>query len=211
MAAAEKFTFGQDFGKTGKAPMTPSSGERTRVENEARVRAEGFAEGLAEGRRQAHAEFDHRMMLALEATAARAGALVNDLDRIGDDLTDEVVGFALKFAEAVAGVAVKRFPAASLEAAARDMFGQLRRAPHCVVRIHESLVEQANEILTRAARERGFEGKLVVMGESDMAAGDFTLEWADGGVRRDGAALRQRLIETIERHAPRATSDRSES
>ncbi len=211
MAAAEKFTFGQDFGKPGKAAMAPSSSERARVEGEARVRAEGFAEGLAEGRRQAQVEIDQRMMAAVEAIAARAGALVNDLDRIGDGLTDEAVGFALKFAEAAAGVAIRRFPSAALEAAARDVFGQLRRAPHCVVRIHESLVEQANEILARAARERGFEGKLVVMGEPDMAAGDFALEWADGGVRRDGATLQQRLIETIERHAPQAATGWSES
>ena len=77
----------------------------------------------------------------------------------------------------------------------------MRQAPHCVVRLHESLVEQANEALARIARERGFDGRIVVMGEADMTAADFSMEWADGGVRRDGEALRMKLAEAIERHA----------
>jgi flagellar assembly protein FliH len=84
---------------------------------------------------------------------------------------------------------------AALEQAARDAFAQLRQAPHCVIRLHESLAEEANAMLTRLARERGFEGRLVIMGEAEIAAGDFSLEWADGGVSRDGEALRRRLAE----------------
>jgi len=211
MAGTEKFTFGHDFGKVGSAPLAPSPSERARAENEARLRSESYAAGVAHGRRQAQAELDQRMTTALEAVATRAAALVNDINRIGDAVANEAVQLALQFAQAAAGVAAERFPVASLEAAARDVFAQVRRAPHCVIRVHESLVEQANEALARAARERGFEGKLVVMGEPDMASGDFSLEWADGGLRRDGEALRRRLAETIERHAPAASEHGSQS
>ena len=202
MPSAEKFTFGQDFGKAGATVLAPSASERARAEIEARARSEGYAAGLAEGRRQAKAELDQRMTGALETVASRAAVLINDIDRIGEDVVERAVGLALEFAVAAAAAATERFPLAALESAARDVFAQVRRAPHCVVRIHEDLVEDANNALARAARECGFEGKIVVMGDPEIATGDFSLDWADGGVRRDGEALRRQLIETIERHAP---------
>lgn len=204
MTTAGKFTFGQDFGRVRSAPLAPSSGERARIEGETRARAAGHAEGVAEGQAMARREFDQRLVQAMEAVAARAADVLAKLDRLEENAANDAIAFALRFAEAAAGVALQRHPLAALEAAARETFGQLRQAPHCVVRLHESLVEQANELLSRAARERGFEGRLVVMGESDMAIADFSLEWADGGVRRDGEQLRQRLIEAIERHAASA-------
>ncbi|WP_342360426.1 flagellar assembly protein FliH [Terrarubrum flagellatum] len=201
MTAAEKFIFGHDFGKAPKAPLAPSANERARVDNEERAREKGFAQGVAEGRAQAQREFDQRLMKALESIATRAAELLASADELETAAASEVVTFALRFAEAAAGVAITHYPLAALEAAARDVFGQLRQAPHCVIRLHESLVEQANEALARIARERGFEGRLIVMGETDIARADFSLEWADGGMRRESAALRQKLVDAIERHA----------
>lgn len=206
MTTVGKFTFGEDFGKARSAPLGVSPAERARQETEARARAAGFAEGHAEGRAQAQRELDQRLAQALEAVAARAGDLVAKLDRLEDAAADEAVAFALRFAEAAAGVALQRYPLAALEAAAREVFAQVRQAPHCVIRLNEQLVEQANEMLARVARERGFEGRVVVMGEPDMAKADFSLEWADGGVRRDSDALRLKLADAIERHAVLASA-----
>lgn len=200
MASVDKFTFGQDFGRVRAAPLTPSADERARQAAQSQARSAGYAEGVAAGRAQAARELDQRLAGAIEAVAARAADILTKLDHIESGAANEAATFALHFAEAAAGVALQRFPLAALEAAARETFAQLRQAPHCVVRLNESLVEQANEMLARAARERGFEGRIVVMGEADISLGDFTLEWADGGVRRAGEALRQRLVEAIERH-----------
>lgn len=201
MTTAGKFTFGEDFGRVRSASLGMSAAERARQESEARARAAGFAEGLAQGRIEAQRELDQRLAQAFEAVAARAADLLMKLDRLEDTAADEAVGFALRFSEAAAGVALQRYPLAALEAAARETFGQVRQAPHCVIRLNEQLVEQANDMLARVARERGFEGRIVVMGEADMARADFSLEWADGGLRRDGEALRQKLADAIERHA----------
>lgn len=206
MSTAEKFTFGEDFGRGRSAPLTVSPAEKARIENESRARAAGYSEGVAAGRTQAQAELDQRLAQAMEAVATRAADLLARFDRLEDMAADEAVAFALKFADAAAGAALRRFPLAALEAAARETFGQVRQAPHCVVRLEESLVEQANETLARIARERGFDGRLVVMGEADMKPADFSLEWADGGVRRDGDSLRSKLADAIERHAAIATS-----
>ena len=39
------------------------------------------------------------------------------------------------------------------------------------------------------ARERGFEGRIIVLGDDGMSPGDVRIEWADGGVVRDAGAV----------------------
>ncbi len=62
------------------------------------------------------------------------------------------------------------------------------------------LVDRVKAVLDRQAHERGFQGRLVVLGEPDMAVGDFQLEWADGGLSRDARALERQVSEAIARH-----------
>jgi flagellar assembly protein FliH len=61
--------------------------------------------------------------------------------------------------------------------------------PHLVLRVSEGLVDEAEALMRRLSREHGFEGRLVVLGEPDMAPGDARLEWADGGVVRERARI----------------------
>ncbi len=51
--------------------------------------------------------------------------------------------------------------------------------------------------MRRLAREHGFEGRLVVLGEPDMPPGDARLEWADGGVVRERARIEAALAEAL--------------
>ena len=69
-----------------------------------------------------------------------------------------------------------------------------------VVRVNEGLYARAKESLEDVARARGFEGRLVVLGEADLAAGDCRIEWADGGLVRDRTATEQAIIEAVERY-----------
>ena len=62
--------------------------------------------------------------------------------------------------------------------------------------------------MQKIARERGFEGRLVIMGEPEIAPVDARLEWADGGVVREGAAIGAALAEEPSRRA--ATNRRAQ-
>ena len=73
-------------------------------------------------------------------------------------------------------------------------------APHVAVRIADDLVDAAKTGLDRLAADRGFAGKLIVLGEPDMPPGDFRLEWADGGMARSGARLNDLMSSAIARH-----------
>ena len=53
------------------------------------------------------------------------------------------------------------------------------------------------QLVKRLARERGFEGRLVVLGEPDLAPGDARMEWADGGVVRDRARIEAAVLDAL--------------
>lgn len=68
------------------------------------------------------------------------------------------------------------------------------------VRVNEGLHERARDELDGIARAAGFEGRLVVMAEPDIAPGDCRIEWADGGVKRDLAAIEAAIAEAVARY-----------
>ncbi|GGK52373.1 flagellar assembly protein FliH [Salinarimonas ramus] len=178
-----RFVFDRDFSRPAGTPSPKA--EAALAEAEAR----GHARGVAEGRAAALAEVDAAKRETLARIAEASRALLADADARGNALEAEALAFAETLARTLAGAALERFPLDTIMEAAREAFGHLRGVPHLVVRVEESLVDEVEALVKTLARERGFEGRLVVIGENDIARGDARFEWADGGVVRDGAAL----------------------
>jgi flagellar assembly protein FliH len=61
-------------------------------------------------------------------------------------------------------------------------------------------VEATRAELTAIAQIRGFAGRLIVLGDPEVAEGDARLEWADGGVVRDAAAVERAIRSALARH-----------
>ena len=200
MAAATRFLFEQDFGRPGPGVMAPSRAQVEREQGLAAARLHGYEAGLVEGERRARAALDARLAAALEGLAVRLDAWLGAMDAGREGMEAAALHFALAFATRMAGAALAARPLAELEAAAREALMELRGAPHVVVRLHGGLVEEADALLKRVARERGFEGRVILLGEPDRAPGDFSLEWADGGIARDSAALARAVEEAVRRH-----------
>ena len=72
--------------------------------------------------------------------------------------------------------------------------------PHLVVRINDSLYEAARERIERLAKQSGFEGRLVILAEPEIATGDCRIEWADGGVVLERAAIEAKINELVGRY-----------
>jgi flagellar assembly protein FliH len=109
----------------------------------------------------------------------------------------QAVEVAMLIARKVAGDALDAAPLAGIGEAARTALQHLRGVPHLVVRVHDSLVEEAETLVKRLARERGYEGRLVVLGDPDMAAGDARIEWADGGIVRERARIEASVLNAL--------------
>jgi len=91
-------------------------------------------------------------------------------------------------------------PLAEVMALVSDCFSHLVSTPHLVVRINEQLYDAARERIERMAKQSGFEGRLVILAEPDIEFGDCKIEWADGGVVLERAAIEAKIDELVGRY-----------
>ena len=159
--------------------------------------AEAHARGVQEGRAQAEMQAQTRMADALTRLGLTAAGLLGQSDTRDAEREIQAMDFAVALARRIAGEALDAQPLAAIGDAARSALQHLRGVPHLVVRVHESLVDEAEALVKRLARERGFEGRLVVLGEPDLAPGDARMEWADGGVVRDRARIEAAVLDAL--------------
>jgi flagellar assembly protein FliH len=181
--SANKFLFDCDF----RTPGGGTSAKTVAAVQEAEAR--GHAQGLAEGRRQGAAEAEAQLTAAMRRLADAAVGLLAGLDAHQARLEEEALAFGTALGRKLAGTAIASQPLEAITEAARASFQHLRGVPHLVVRVNEALVEAVEARVQRIARERGYEGRLVVIGEPDIALGDGRIEWADGGIVREQARI----------------------
>ncbi|KPF62522.1 hypothetical protein IP69_20320 [Bosea sp. AAP35] len=169
MSSATKFTFGTDFREGGRR----AAGEA----DVAAARADGIAIGREQGRREAESQLN-----GLVAQLARAAErLVAQEATHAEEVEAKAAYVAIVAARALAGAALSERPLAALENGLRECLAHARLAPHLVMRVNDGALEAAEALVKRLAQETGFAGRLVVLGEPDIAPGDGRIEWADGG------------------------------
>lgn len=194
MTAPAKFLFDVDFG-TGPAR---SHGPREVAQADAEAR--GYRTGYAAAQAEASVESERRTAAAFERIADALATLAGGLPLIEKRLEAEAVEVAVAVATKLAPELVAREPFAELAALAADCFNHLVGAPHVVVRVNDALYAAARERLEEIARMRGFDGRLVVLAEPDIAPGDCRIEWADGGITRDRAKAEAAIAEAVARY-----------
>jgi flagellar assembly protein FliH len=201
---AQRFTFDRAFPETPNrvVPIEKKEPVITVTEHEnllamavAAARHDGFLAGKAEAEGEATAD----LARAMAQIAMALELLRGELDGIEASAADEALRFGHGIAARLAGRLMDDAPMKLIEDAARRIFEDLRGQPHVAVRVADSLLDAARERMQAVAREKGFEGRLIIMGEPEIAAGDVRIEWADGGIVRDRAAAELRMAEAVSR------------
>jgi flagellar assembly protein FliH len=179
-------------------------------EHVAEARAEGHAQGLAEGAARARAESDRELAALASLLSSQLTMLQEDAEARAGQIEEAALDLAVTLARKLGGGALARHPLADIEQVARECFAHARIAPHLAIRVAEAGVEQVDRLLARLAREAGYAGKIVVLGEPDMANGSARIEWADGGMMIDPARRDDALKDSVARFfAGRIDADRT--
>jgi len=192
MASPARFLFDNDFTavERTKASITPTDLAAKLADAE----TAGYRNGMAAAKAQA----DQRAAATFERIVAALDELNRGLATIEARLAAEAVAVAVAVGKKLAPELMAREPLAEISALAADCFRHLVAAPHVVVRVNDTLHGQAREALEQAAR--GCDSRLVVLAEPDIAPGDCRIEWADGGVKRDRAAVEAAIDEAAARY-----------
>jgi len=148
-----------------------------------------LARAREEARRLALSEAAAATEACIAESASRladaAAAVLAALDRECEIVRRDAATLAIATARTLAGALIDSRPLAEIEALVESCLGALRNVPHFVLRLRPADADAMRERLQPLAERAGFAGRIVVLGEEGIAAGDCRIEWADGGIVRD--------------------------
>lgn len=198
MGAPAKFLFDVDFSDAGRG---------FNGGNDPAAETRGYRNGFEAAQREAAMLDERRAADASTAIATGLSSLADSFARTSARIETEAVQIAITAARKLAGGLITAEPLAGITALVGDCLRQLVSTPHLVIRVNETLLESCRAELDRIARHSGFQGKLVILAEPDIASGDCRIEWADGGMVRERADIDARIDELVDRYlASRAST-----
>jgi flagellar assembly protein FliH len=199
MAAPAKFLFDMDFSAPDRMRERPATPAEIAQKVAAAV-ARAYRDGFDAAQREAKAESDRRSALALEEIGIAVKAIASRFSGIEIRMETEAVDVAVAVARKLCSTLIAAEPLGEITELVKDCFAQLVSTPHLVVRINDSLYEAAHERIERMATQSGFAGRLVILAEPEIETGDCRIEWADGGVVLERAAIEAKINELVGRY-----------
>jgi flagellar assembly protein FliH len=188
-----------DFSAPDKARERPATASEI-AQKIAAAEARAYRDGFDAGQREAKAESDRRAALALEQIGVAIKGIAARFSGIETRMETEAVDVAVAVARKLCGALIANEPLGEITGLVGECFSHLVATPHLVVRINDSLYEPARERIERLAKQSGFEGRLVILAEPEIASGDCRIEWADGGVVLERAAIEAKINELVGRY-----------
>ena len=199
MAAPAKFMFDMDFAAPDKAREKPPTAADI-AQKVASAEAKAYRDGFDAAQREAKVESDRRAALALEEIGIAIKGIASRFAGIETRMETEAVDVAVAVARKLCSELIAAEPLGEITGLVKDCFSHLVSTPHLVVRISDSLYEDARERIEKLSKQSGFEGRLVILAEPSIATGDCKIEWADGGVVLERAAIEAKINELVGRY-----------
>jgi flagellar assembly protein FliH len=188
-----------DFSAPDKSRERPATSAEV-AQKVAAAEARAYRDGYDAAQREAKVESDRRTALALEEIRLAMQGILVRFAGVERRMETEAVDVAVAVARKLCSQLISAEPLGEITALVSDCFSHLVSTPHLVVRINASLYEAAREKIERQAAQSGFQGRLVILAEPEIVTGDCRIEWADGGVVLERAAIEAKINELVGRY-----------
>ena len=204
MNSPRKFLFDTTFESAAKSGA-PKRAEakpvvKTYTEEELnQAREEGLAAGKRAGQQAAEESLERQVAQVLTTMSQQIAELSKAHAELVQRQGREAIETALTIVRKLFPRLAQDHGMAEIEAVVGESLTRLRDEPRVVVRVADSLLDAVNERVSELAAKAGFEGKIVLIAQDDLQAGDVRIEWADGGAERDGGTLWQQIDAIVER------------
>jgi flagellar assembly protein FliH len=204
MTNPSKFLFNMDFSEPEEpeevAPPEPEI-PMMPIADHQKLLEKAKAQAFEEGRVQALKDLQTKQETLLTQEVTHLTKVVGEvLQKIDDSISaqeKDAVSLAFLVARRLCSHLIARQPLAETIALVSECLGPLRRAPHLVIRVAEQDVEALKAQVDPIIHEKGFDGRLVILGEPEISRGDCHIEWADGGIKRDRKAVETQIDGSI--------------
>jgi flagellar assembly protein FliH len=208
MAEAARYMFDRKF--DGPVKGVTAIAARKMQEEWERKLADACCTAYEKGRSEGEAE---ALKSIEEATRAETGVLLDgaknllgDVEQECDHIRQRAIELATMTANLLAEELIARMPSINLEVLFTDALEYMGDAPHIALTVNDALAESVQTSVKSIAAERGFTGKIVVLGDPETKKGDCTLQWADGGISLDFEKTKSKISRLVHRHLDRLIS-----
>jgi flagellar assembly protein FliH len=193
MNAPRKFLFETTF-ESDVPTGAPRPAEKVKIktfteEEMAKAREEGFAAGKEVGQKAAEDLLERDIARTLENVTQQLAELGKAQAEAIERRDHETIEAALTIIRKLFPSLAEAHGMVEIETIIGDCLARLRDEARVVIRVANPVLDTVNERVAGLAAKAGFEGKLVLIAQEDLQAGDVRVEWADGGAERDSKAL----------------------
>lgn len=182
MALARKFLFDVSF-DAPDPPLEPGTPAFVGTDLEA-ARAEAYAAGLQAGLAEAAAGAEARTADAIGALADAAARLLEVRRSASEAIERDALALVRTVLQKAVPALCRRDPLAEFEALVAQCLGELIDEPRLVLRVADQDFDAIEARIGPLVKQAGFAGKLVLLADAALSAGDGRIEWADGGAER---------------------------
>ena len=171
-------------------PLLPPEPDPALIEAvRAAARAEGEDEGYARGRADAAASEAAKTATALALIGEGLQTLLSRIDAGEAARSAEAARIVATIARRMVPALARRSGFAEIEAVVAESLRRAVDEPRIVVRVPDAMFDEARARIDPLAQRAGFAGRVIILAEPSLGAYDCRVEWADGGMERDGARL----------------------
>lgn len=163
------------------------------------AKQEAYADGRMAGHREAQAGIEAAAVAALEQLTGVLRDLFDDRETSTARLRREAALVAVSTAKALAPALGARFPAAEVETLLADTLPQLHGEQRLVVRVSAPSLAMLVPRIEQITADAGFGGKVELAVDPMLAGEDCRIEWSNGGVTRDRAAVEAQVDAAVSR------------
>lgn len=206
MAEAAKYLFDRTFDVAVSSDATASRQVEEEWERKmAEACCTAFEEGRTEGKDETLKGIEETIRAETGLLIDSSKRLLGDVEKECDHIRRNAIEIAVMTANLLAKELVARSPTVKLEALFSDALEQLNEAPHIALTVNDTLAEGVQKSVTSIASDRGFSGKIIVLGDPETKKGDCSLQWADGGISLDFEKTRDQISKLVRQHLNRLT------
>ncbi|WP_296987906.1 FliH/SctL family protein [Thalassospira sp. UBA1131] len=172
---------------------TEEQGAQMVADAEKRGHEQGFAEGHKQGFDEAHQQIMASLEKAVGDVESEIAEKLAQIDeqqkRANAKINEDAIHVALGVIRKLAPAWSKQYQMTEIEDIVRQCLANLFEAPKVMIKVNPELETEVGAAAQRIADSRGFSGKVVVVGEPDVAMGDCQVSWGDGTAVRDSARI----------------------
>jgi flagellar assembly protein FliH len=196
--SANKFTFDTEF--KGQSDVVSDAARARQKKTLTAEEIEALqAESEARGTQAAQVKAAESLERTVAALIMSLRAALDQSRSQIEALRAEAALLALAAAKKIAPAALAALPAGDVENALREAMHQAIGEPRITLRAAPQVIAALENKVTAIAHEEGYDGRVMLAADPQIAGADCRIEWRGGGSERSEAAIEAALDALIKR------------